>query len=324
MGFFDKFKKKTAEGQQTTEIYSNRIPFPAYHGSEPYIFISYAHLDATKVYSEITTFHTAGYHVWYDEGIAPGNEWTDEIANALEKCALFVVFITPHSAVSPNVQNEINFAIDEKKPFLAVHLEETTLRAGIKLQIGTKQAILKYLMNEDEYAYKYSTAFERLGLRAGKSALASAVTQTPQPENKPAPSTFTLSEQDRMNIDRIQNSEATMNDFEWIGSTVKAYHGIKKRFTIPGSPTKIASNVFRNRDYIEMVTLPQSVAELEAYVFVNCPSLELVIIENSDVHFAEVSPFVDCPKLTVRCHKDSATHENLKKTFEGTITFLDE
>ena len=31
-----------------------------------------------------------------------------------EKCALFVVFITPHSAVSPNVQNEINFAIDEK------------------------------------------------------------------------------------------------------------------------------------------------------------------------------------------------------------------
>ena len=59
MGFFDKFKKKTAEGQQTTEIHSNRIPFPAYHGSEPYIFISYAHLDATKVYSEITTFHTA-------------------------------------------------------------------------------------------------------------------------------------------------------------------------------------------------------------------------------------------------------------------------
>ncbi len=323
MGLFDKFKKKEAQVQPTEALHANRIPFPAYHGNEPYIFISYAHLDAVKVYSEITTFHNAGYRVWYDEGIAPGNEWTDEIANALEKCALFIVFITPHSAVSPNVQNEINFAIDEKKPFLAVHLEETTLRAGIKLQIGTKQAILKYLMTEDEYAYKYSTAFERMGLRAGKSTPVPATVQAPKPEIKPTASAFVLTEQDRINIERIQNSEATMNDFEWLGSTVKAYHGIKKRFTVPGSPTKIVSNVFRNRDYIEMVTLPQSVAELEAYVFVNCPNLELVIIENRDVRFAEVSPFADCPKLTVRCHKDSVTHQRLKHVFDGNITFFD-
>ena len=66
---------------------TSRIPFPAYRGNETYIFISYAHADAQAVYKEITKFHRQGYRVWYDEGISPGNEWTDEIAEALTQCA---------------------------------------------------------------------------------------------------------------------------------------------------------------------------------------------------------------------------------------------
>ena len=123
---------------------TGRIPIPAYHGDKPYIFLSYAHKDAALVFAEILRLNELGYHVWYDEGIAPGNEWTDEIARALEGCSLFLVMITPAAAASENVQNEINYALDEKKPFLAVHLQETELKGGIRLQIGTKQAILKY------------------------------------------------------------------------------------------------------------------------------------------------------------------------------------
>ena len=145
-----------------------RMPFPAYHGNEPYIFVSYAHRDSERVFAEIKKFNDAGYHVWYDEGIAPGNEWTDEIADALAGCAVFVVMLTPTSATRENVQNEINFALDERKPFLAIHLEETELKRGLKLQIGAKQAILKYKMTEEEYAYKFTSAFTRFGLtRAG-------------------------------------------------------------------------------------------------------------------------------------------------------------
>ncbi|MBR5015554.1 MAG: toll/interleukin-1 receptor domain-containing protein, partial [Clostridia bacterium] len=102
-----------------------RLPYPAYRGTEPYIFISYAHDDKDIVFPEIKRFNEAGFHVWYDEGISPGNEWTDEIANALEKCAVFVVMITPVSALRKNVLNEVNFALDEDKPFLAIHLKET-------------------------------------------------------------------------------------------------------------------------------------------------------------------------------------------------------
>lgn len=123
-----------------------RIPFPAYRGNEPYIFISYAHADADTVFPIIKQFYDQGYHIWYDEGIAPGNEWTNEIADALEGAAVFLVFLTPDSEKSINVRDEINFAINDNKPFLGIHLKETDLTGGLKLRVGTKQAILKYNM----------------------------------------------------------------------------------------------------------------------------------------------------------------------------------
>lgn len=141
-----------------------RIPFPAYRGNEPYIFISYAHADADTVFPIIKQFYDQGYHIWYDEGIAPGNEWTNEIADALEGAAVFLVFLTPDSEKSINVRDEINFAINDNKPFLGIHLKETDLTGGLKLRVGTKQAILKYNMSEEEFLYKYTFAFEHLGL----------------------------------------------------------------------------------------------------------------------------------------------------------------
>ena len=141
-----------------------RIPFPAYKGTEPYIFISYAHDDHETVFPIIRRFYDQGYHVWYDEGIAAGNEWTDEIADALEGCSLFLVFMSPLSEASPNCRDEIGYAIDEKKPFLAIHIRETKVTGGLRLRIGTKQAILKYNMTDEEFEYKYTFAFENLGL----------------------------------------------------------------------------------------------------------------------------------------------------------------
>ena len=146
-----------------------RLPYPAYRGNEPYVFISYAHDDKDKVFAEIKRFNEAGFHVWYDEGISPGNEWTDEIADALERCCVFVVMITPVSAPRKNVLNEINFALDENKPFLAIHLEKTEIKGGLKLRTGSTQAILKYNMSEEEYEYKYIEAFTRFGLVRGNA-----------------------------------------------------------------------------------------------------------------------------------------------------------
>ncbi|NMC29914.1 MAG: TIR domain-containing protein [Pelolinea sp.] len=137
-----------------------KLPFAAYKGSEPYLFISYSHKDTTEVFSIIGKFHDQEYNVWYDEGIEPGIEWPEEIGKALNDASLFVVFISPDSVESENVRNEINFALKKKKPFMAIYLRETELTYGLQLQIGSKQDIKKYLLDEDSFQRKYLYSFE--------------------------------------------------------------------------------------------------------------------------------------------------------------------
>lgn len=129
-------------------------PFEAYNGKDPYIFVSYSHADSPLVYPEMASLWEQGYRIWYDEGIDPGNEWPEEVAFALAGCALFVAFISPHAIASPNVRNEIHFALGRKKPFLAIHLVETQLPVGLELSMGTIQAVMKYRMAPDRYRRK--------------------------------------------------------------------------------------------------------------------------------------------------------------------------
>lgn len=151
------------KNSKKSDSYISEMPFHAYEGNEPYIFVSYAHADAHLVFPEIKRLHDEGLNVWYDQGIAPGNEWTEEIGNALEGCSLFIVFISKNSANSVNVRNEINFALQENKPFFSIYLEETDLPSGLKLSMGSLQSILKYAMNDDEFVFRRNKALKQNG-----------------------------------------------------------------------------------------------------------------------------------------------------------------
>jgi ABC-type nitrate/sulfonate/bicarbonate transport system ATPase subunit len=139
------------------------IPFYAYQGDAPYVFVSYAHADSNKFFPILSEFHNAGFPVWYDEGIDPGNEWPEEIANALVKCSLFVVFISNSSAASGNVRNEIILALSENKPFIAIWLEDASLSPGMKLQIGSKQGVMYFKMSPEDFYRKCFQSFGSLG-----------------------------------------------------------------------------------------------------------------------------------------------------------------
>lgn len=130
------------------------IPFRAYTGQEPYIFASYAHANGEEVFRELTHLNSLGFRVWYDEGIDPGNEWPEDIAKALSSCSLFLVFVTPRSLESRNVRNEIYFALNHDKPFLAIYLEPSELPPGLELRMGDIQAVMRYRMSENHYRTK--------------------------------------------------------------------------------------------------------------------------------------------------------------------------
>lgn len=143
---------------------SLKKPFKAYSGNKPYIFVSYAHKDAEIVFKEIKKFHDNGYPVWYDQGLTPGQEWDEEIANALMNCGLLVVFISENSMASKNVHDEIKMAINEDIDIVPIYLDETELTPALKLRLSNKHAIFKYLATDSDYLFECFKAFKNAGI----------------------------------------------------------------------------------------------------------------------------------------------------------------
>ena len=125
----------------------------AYEGNEPYIFISYAHKDSKRVYPILEELNRRGYRVWYDDGIAPGSEWPENIAQHLSGCSLTLAFISPSSIASDNCRREVTFALSKRKPFLGILLEPTEMSLGMEMQLSAQQCIMKYSYTTEESFY---------------------------------------------------------------------------------------------------------------------------------------------------------------------------
>ena len=115
-----------------------------YEGTDPYIFVSYAHRDYERINLILRELKARGYRFWYDEGIDPGTEWPENIARHLENSSVCLSFISPYSAASNNCRREINFALSRNIPMLTVFLEDTKISPGLEMQISTYQSIMGY------------------------------------------------------------------------------------------------------------------------------------------------------------------------------------
>ena len=123
----------------------------AYRGEGPYVFACYAHDDSDVVYPEIAWLNAQGVNVWYDDGISPGHEWTEELASAIQACARVAFFVTPSSVASENCRRELNFAQEEGQDVVSIHLLPTEVPAGLRLSLNNRQAILKHQLPTEEF-----------------------------------------------------------------------------------------------------------------------------------------------------------------------------
>jgi hypothetical protein len=139
-----------------------RPPFPAYDGEEPYIFVCYSHRNARLVYPELVWLRGEGFNIWYDEGISPGTVWRDELARAIEGARMFLFFVSSESVVSSNCARELNFALDQEMPMVAVYLEPSELPPGLRLAILDRQAIHRYQLRRADYERKLRRALSRM------------------------------------------------------------------------------------------------------------------------------------------------------------------
>ena len=134
----------------------NIQPLPPYKGTEPYIFISYSHINQLQALKIVERLQKEGYRVWYDEGIDPGTEWDDNIAEHVLACGYFVALISKNYLASENCKDELNLAREENKQRLLVYLEDVTLPAGMRMRLNRLQAIHKYKYpNEDGFMEKF-------------------------------------------------------------------------------------------------------------------------------------------------------------------------
>ena len=126
----------------------------AYQGTGRYAFVSYAHLDSADVYSVIRTMNSLSMNVWYDSGIAPGEEWPETLGERIEHCSVLFLMISNNSIISRNVRREVNLAISMEKTIIGIFLEDVALSPGMRLQLELTQMIRKYMLSPNEFKQK--------------------------------------------------------------------------------------------------------------------------------------------------------------------------
>ena len=125
-----------------------------YEGNRNYIFENYAHADANAVLPAINALVDEGYRVWYDDGIELGTDYPEYIASHVYGCACFIMFVSRASVASGWCNAEVNYALDLKKPVLPIYLENVELNIGLRLRIGTIQAMFWYEFDSDVAFYR--------------------------------------------------------------------------------------------------------------------------------------------------------------------------
>ena len=126
-------------------------PIKAYEGDEPYIFVSYSHVDKFQVYPVLNYLTKVGINIWYDQGISGGESWRDKITEQINDCYKFVVFISPNIINSDYVRKEMFFSIKKKKKCYAIYLKETELPDSLEFELGEYQSINKHLISDAEF-----------------------------------------------------------------------------------------------------------------------------------------------------------------------------
>lgn len=124
-----------------------------YEGEQEYIFFSYCHDNAAQVYPVIERLALEGFRVWYDDGIHPGEDWPQVIAEHLSRASVCVAAVSRASAESHNCRNEVSFAVANNKPFLSIVLEEFKMPLGMKLQLSSAR-FLKLFEQSAEAFYE--------------------------------------------------------------------------------------------------------------------------------------------------------------------------
>lgn len=120
---------------------SKEFVYEAYEGNEPYLFISYSHKDSRSLAAVINVLKTNNVRYWFDNGLHSGDDWNLVIAKHLMGAAACLLLLSPNSAESEYVKNELNFAMNHRIPIHTLLIKQFVLPLDIEMMTGRIQMV---------------------------------------------------------------------------------------------------------------------------------------------------------------------------------------
>src|SRR5207302_3266538 len=136
--------------------------------TEPYVFLSYSSTDRAQVLIIADALEAAGVRVWIDRrGIPAGASWDAAIVRAIRDCTVFLVLCTETALHSPNVQQEIRLALEERRPVVPLLAERITFPDEVRYALAGLQWVELLDRPIDEWLTQLLAALARLGIEGG-------------------------------------------------------------------------------------------------------------------------------------------------------------
>ena len=124
-----------------------------YEGKDPFIYASFHQRDRERVLNILEKLDMRGFRFWIDDGITPGMETDEIIAEHIENCDFFIAFLSSSYLSFLDTVDELNYSRDVNKDYLLIYLEDVPLPAGLDMRFMRAQNIKAYSMSdEDVYA----------------------------------------------------------------------------------------------------------------------------------------------------------------------------
>ena len=107
-----------------------------------HVFTSYSSRDRETVVSIVNKLSDAGLRVWLDrQEIKAGSAWSAQIVEAIDTCPAFLLMLSPNSAASPEVHQEIYLSHENRRAMYIVMLESVKIPNEIRYQLAGKQIL---------------------------------------------------------------------------------------------------------------------------------------------------------------------------------------
>ena len=108
----------------------------------PYdVFISYSRSDREIADAICRELKSKGLKYWMDTKIPGGENFDDEIIDALEKSKIVILIFSKNSNASPHVTTEIHNAFEMRKPIIVYRVDEIEPEGKMQYYLANKNLL---------------------------------------------------------------------------------------------------------------------------------------------------------------------------------------